>query len=989
MLAAIMLVAAATLWVSGCAKKLVRESAPETSDTLSLTSYKLTLTSDTFTDERDAKRYKTVRMPDGKTWMAENLNYKTDSSWCCVGFGYDSTSGEYISKCDEFGRLYNWNAAAAACPAGWRLPSREDWDGLADALGGWEIAGKMLKSESGWNGYDEGENGNGTDDYGFSALPGGFRDLSGDFGNSGGYGNWWTAAEHGGDRAYIRFLYNETDKVYEDPFDKRYGFSVRCVRDGNTGKTAADGGKARKALSESTALDSGTFTDKRDGNTYKTTVIGGVRWMAENLKYRIGESRGTAWNPDYKTGESWCYGKSNSVYDCYDCRNSGNYWLYQEAWEQWDSWETPRAHCPNNYDNAFCEIHGRLYDWEAAKKACPPGWRLPSNQDWEDLVAAAGGKDAAGKPLKSKRGWRDFSRNNDKDTTDNENAARSWGGGYCQSGGGANEYGFSALPGGGYWSGYGFGNAGGVGYWWTATEYDKAKAYLRIMRYGNDAVEEVDDRKDVGFSVRCRQEGSAAEEERMEREQLRREKERQQQKAERDAEVKAKREKERNERIEKNTGHFTDTRDRRKYRKKEEEQRIEKLSAYFTDSRDGRSYRSVEIGGKRWMAENLNYKPDWKSNCYGKDYDDGGDDGISYCNKYGKLYDWSTAQTICPMGWRLPTREDWDSLARAAGGERRLLDNAWYGAGKTLKAGNGWNDYNGENGNGTDDYGFSALPGGSRFSLGEYFKGEGGHGVWWTASERGKSDAYYRDMYSRYDDEYEGFLNKKHGFSVRCVYKGIGAEEQKEIEEARIKKVEEQKRLEKLSTYFTDSRDGRKYRAVKIGGKRWMAENLSYQPKAGKSWCYDGDTLYCGKYGRLYDFQTAKTACPAGWRLPSRAEWDSLGRAVGGWSDGGSGWVSWFGAEKKLKARDGWGRNEYGGANYNGTDSFGFSALPGGSRYAYGFQDAGVSGRWWADTEHGDGKAYNRYIHSQSNSMQEYGYDIKGDGYSVRCVQGK
>jgi uncharacterized protein (TIGR02145 family) len=980
----------------------------------------------------------------------------------------------------------------------------------------------------------------------------------------------------------MRFLYNETDKVYEDPFDKRYGFSVRCVRDDNIGKTAADGGKALKALSEPTASDSGTFTDRRDGNKYKTVVIGGVRWMAENLKYRIGESRRTAEDLDYRTGESWCYGKSNS--NCYyDCYNRENYWLYQEAWEQWDSWETPRAHCPNNYANAFCEIHGRLYDWEAAKKACPPGWRLPSNQDWVDLVTAAGGEDAAGKPLKSKRGWRDFSRNNDKDTTDNENAARSWGGGYCQSGGGTNDYGFSALPGGGYWgggwSGYGFGNAGGIGYWWTATEYDKVKAYLRIMRYDNNAVEEVDDRKDIGFSVRCRQEGSAAEEEQREREHQQREKVRQQLKVEKDAEIKAKKEKERNERIEKNTGYFTDSRDRRKYRTvkiggqvwmaenlnyqptsrcrkddtgcvkygrvyhwsaamkacpsgwhlpsrrewdilaqtvggrrapaadgaidwhgvsdklkarsgwgdvdgkdangtddygfsalprrwwtatgkgsdaygrsffvgddimyeyyyaegesnvissdwrepsrhaydgdglsvrcvqdgggkqsdsvarrmkkqtKEEERRIEKLSAYFTDSRDGRSYRTVEIGGKRWMAENLNYKPDWKSNCYGNDYDDGDGNGTSYCNKYGKLYDWNTAQTICPVGWRLPTREDWDSLARAAGGERRHLDNAWYGAGKRLKAANGWNEYNGEDGGGTDDDGFSALPGGSRFSRGEYFKGEGGRGVWWTASERGKSDAYYRDMYSRYDDEYEGFLNKGHGFSVRCVYKGISAEEQKEIDEARIKKEEEQKRLEKLSTYFTDSRDGKKYRAVKIGGKRWMAENLNYQPKTGKSWCYDGDTLYCGKYGRLYDFRTAKTACPAGWRLPSRAEWDSLGRAVGGWSDACcSGFRSWFGAEKKLKARDGWYMNIKYDVNHNGTDDYGFSALPGGSRYTYGFTHAGASGSWWADTKYGDGKTYHRYIHSESNSMQEYSDDIKGAGYSVRCVQDK
>jgi uncharacterized protein (TIGR02145 family) len=184
------------------------------------------------------------------------------------------------------------------------------------------------------------------------------------------------------------------------------------------------------------------------------------------------------------------------------------------------------------------------------------------------------------------------------------------------------------------------------------------------------------------------------------------------------------------------------------------------------------------------------------------------------------------------------------------------------------------------------------------------------------------------------------------------------------LEEYKNKKRKEaEQRFENISSYFTDSRNGQKYRAVKIGGKTWMAHNLNYQ--TGKSWCNGNDKSNCDKYGRLYDWNTAKTACPAGWHLPSRKEWNGLVTAAGGEDIAG----------EKLNA--------------NGTDDFGFSALPGGGFAVLGgdfddggFTDVGMGGYWWTATEGGSGFAY--YYQA---IVYENEYGSKHAGMSVRCVK--
>jgi uncharacterized protein (TIGR02145 family) len=172
-------------------------------------------------DRRDGKTYKTVKI--GKqTWMAENLNYKTTfGSWC-----YDNVD----KNCERYGRLYKWEKAREVCPYGYHLPTKSEWQELIDATGG----GSALKSRSGWDKKDDGTDGNGTDRFGFSALPGGMR-LTG-VGSAtlyaGREGHWWTATVVDYDYASVLIMRSYYDGgVGGMNYHKNYGTSVRCVAD--------------------------------------------------------------------------------------------------------------------------------------------------------------------------------------------------------------------------------------------------------------------------------------------------------------------------------------------------------------------------------------------------------------------------------------------------------------------------------------------------------------------------------------------------------------------------------------------------------------------------------------------------------------------------------------------------------------------------------------------------------------------------------------
>jgi len=180
----------------------------------------------TFTDSRDKKEYKTVKIGE-QTWIAQNLDYHGEDGY--LGLCYGDMPKKDIKNpenCQKYGRLYNWDDAMKTCPKGWHLPSIEEWQTLLRFAGGDGVAGNKLKAKSGWN-----KDGNGTDDYGFSALPGGDGKSDGSFFNIGNHGYWWHSKELNSTAAWYRRIDYNSGRVLARSFGKSLLYSVRCVQD--------------------------------------------------------------------------------------------------------------------------------------------------------------------------------------------------------------------------------------------------------------------------------------------------------------------------------------------------------------------------------------------------------------------------------------------------------------------------------------------------------------------------------------------------------------------------------------------------------------------------------------------------------------------------------------------------------------------------------------------------------------------------------------
>ena len=178
------------------------------------------------------KTYRTVVMPDGKEWMAENLDFlpsdgsislnPQDTPSTAAAWYYNRDEATYGWEGKKYGLLYNWYAAKSLTIAGWHLPSTTEWDALATACGGASTCGTGLKSTTDWN------SGNGTDNWRFTAFPSGY--YYGSFYNLGSCSFFWTSIENNSNDAYSRYL--DTSTSLNSSYDsKTCGLSIRLVKD--------------------------------------------------------------------------------------------------------------------------------------------------------------------------------------------------------------------------------------------------------------------------------------------------------------------------------------------------------------------------------------------------------------------------------------------------------------------------------------------------------------------------------------------------------------------------------------------------------------------------------------------------------------------------------------------------------------------------------------------------------------------------------------
>ncbi len=170
----------------------------------------------------------------------------------------------------------------------------------------------------------------------------------------------------------------------------------------------------------------------------------------------------------------------------------------------------------------------------------------------------------------------------------------------------------------------------------------------------------------------------------------------------------------------------------------------------FVDSRDNHEYKTVTIGNYIWMAENLDYTTSEGSWCYDNNEDNG--------SKYGRLYNWKTAQNVCPDGWHLPSDSEWKDLEKAAGvNEAELNIIGTQGDGKAINLKEG------------GKLGFNVLLGGYRLWWDGSFHYLGKYADFWTSTESDTDEAWLRDFSVNDNSIYRNRIDKKYGNSVRCV----------------------------------------------------------------------------------------------------------------------------------------------------------------------------------------------------------------------------
>lgn len=231
------------LWKDGyCAEKEIDENKVTVSTkTKEECEQEIEEPANTFIDSRDNEEYKFVKIGD-QTWMAENLRYTGND---CLSNTWNNTTPYNACRANGAEIHYQWGAAMdgsitegsqGICPAGWYIPTDEDWkilEGTVDSNYG--VGDTEWDNSAAWRGSDAGtklksSTAGGTDDFGFGGLLVGSRNTSGALGNVGSNGHWWSSSRSGM-YAWSRYVDVSNDDVFRDSFNQAGGASIRCIMD--------------------------------------------------------------------------------------------------------------------------------------------------------------------------------------------------------------------------------------------------------------------------------------------------------------------------------------------------------------------------------------------------------------------------------------------------------------------------------------------------------------------------------------------------------------------------------------------------------------------------------------------------------------------------------------------------------------------------------------------------------------------------------------
>ncbi len=905
-----------------------------------------------FTDSRDGQIYNTIIIGT-QCWMAENLNSGTMITGT-TGMSDNAVIEKYCyennsANCDEYGGLYQWNeimqytsteGVQGICPTGWYIPTDDEWKILEGNVDSQYPVGDPVWDNTDWRGLDAGLNlksttgWNGTDLYGFSALPGGFRGYDGNFSNMSSFALFWSSTEDINNLAWDRRLHNTYGGVARYNSGEGFGFSVRCLLNetNQAPETPSSPNPEDNSIDQSIETDlSWTCTDP-DNDPITYDIYFGTEATPPQLATA---QTGTTYDPGNLENDTEYFWKI-VAHDDHSNTTEGPVWSFITIVNSPP--ESPSTPSPeDNAEDQSIEIDiswtctdpegdPLTYDVYFGTQSTPP--QVTTGQTGATF-------DPGNLENYTEYFWKIIAHDDHSNTTE-----------------------------GPVWSFFTIANSPPespstpnpvdnaenqsieVDLSWTCNDPDGDPLTYDIY-FGTEATppQVVQDQTQTTYDPGT---------------------------------------------LEYNTEYFW------KIVAHDDNTPVYSTEGPiwsftteiwvcdnpFIDSRNGQTYNSIQIGEQCWMAENLNIgiridsaitmsdNSVIEKYCYG--------DNTTNCNNYGGLYQWNEmmeytstqgVQGICPLGWHIPADDEWKILEGTVDSQYPVGHPIWnstgwrgYNAGLNLKTTNGWN--------GNNYYGFSALPGGYR-DPGGSFNGFSEYAYFYSSLPSG-SGAWSRALASGYSTVFRNIVNQDAGCSIRC-----------------LKDVQFQ-----CGDPLTDARDQQTYETVQIDSQCWMAENLNIGNQINcaqnmtnnsviEKYCYGNSSGNCNEYGGLYQWDEmmqytttpgVQGICPAGWHLPTDGELTTLTDFLGGESVAGG----------KMKET---GTVHWQSPNTGATNESGFTALPGGLRHTIGScNDLTSYAYFWSSSESNSNYVWYRSLLYFEADVYRFYYD-KIRGFSVRCVQ--